>query len=258
MSNYNPYIPVLEKAIVVIDYLKKRPEGATLAQVVADLGIPKSTTFRILNTLNKHAFLEKDRSNDRFVLGSRFLQTGVVMLERVSVTRLAAPIMNRLAEQTNETCRLSVPSGMAEVVCVLKVEAPRELGVTVQLGASFPMVAGAAGRCILAHLPWSQIDTILDKGLYRYTDHTITSPDELKEVLREVRQKGYAVNMEEVRPGVGSIAAPVMDHHGSAIAALSIVFFVAPEKRHEYHNLTGLVVEAAGEISRALGHSDAK
>ncbi len=112
----------------------------------------------------------------------------------------------------------------------------------------------AAGKVMLAYLPSAKLDKVLVGELLKFTVNTITDPDELRQELAQARERGYALAREELEDGLNAVAAPIYDHSGQAVAAVSIsgpAYRVPPDT---FSHLAGQLVKVADRISQQLGY----
>jgi DNA-binding IclR family transcriptional regulator len=174
-------------------------------------------------------------------------------LTSLEVTRVAPPHLRALADQTRETVNLAVVDGDA-VVYIHKEEGTLAVKMSAQLGARRPLHCTALGKAYLAALPSRELEARLTGlDLARFTTATITDPAALEAELDRVRERGYAVDAEEVEEGVYCLGAAVRDHRQLPVAAISIAG-PAYRVRARADQLGVLVAETAAAISRRLGH----
>ncbi|HHY92696.1 MAG TPA: IclR family transcriptional regulator, partial [Firmicutes bacterium] len=126
-----------------------------------------------------------------------------------------------------------------------------------QIGRKLPLHATAAGKVLLAHLPPAEQEEIFRRGLAAYTPHTITDPAALREHLIRVAELGYAVDNEELEPGLRCVAAPIRNARGHVVASLSLSGLTATLTPERLPALVSAAQEAALAISRRLGYSQA-
>jgi len=117
-----------------------------------------------------------------------------------------------------------------------------------------PLHAGASSKILLAYLPAEEQDRIMERGLPRYTENTITDPIQLKKELAGIREKGYAYSDQELDSAAKAIAAPIRDHSGKAIAGLSLAGSVDRFNEENLERYIRLVKECADKISKVLGY----
>lgn len=185
--------------------------------------MPRSTTYRYLQTLRSYGLVEDDQSSAGFRLGPRLLQLARIARLGLGVPEMALPYMRELAEQTGEAVILTRRAGL-QVVCVERVESKHRIRLTYERGNVLPPHAGASAKVLLAWLPTAELDALLaGVELTRYTERTVTDPAKLRDELRCIRESGYAVSHGEVDPGVLGVAAPVFGADGHVAAGLSTV-----------------------------------
>jgi DNA-binding IclR family transcriptional regulator len=163
--------------------------------------------------------------------------------------------LERLAAERGETASLAVLAD-GEVVYVSIVRGQREIGIQSDVGARHPVHCTALGKVLLASLPEDQVrDILLHGGMPRHTPRTIVTPDAFVTALAEVRRQGYAVDDGERSPDIRCVAAPVQDHHGRVVAALSASGPLFRLDDAVFADLSKAVVAAAGVVSHRLGAS---
>jgi len=224
---------------------------ADLTTLARRAGLHPSTAFRMLETLRTRGLVRSAR--DGYELGAATFELGSAFLRGVSVWTNAPELAEQLAGRADETASVGVLDN-GEVLYIAIAHGQRELGIQWQPGTRHPAHATALGKAMLAHLPWPEVTAILARRpLVRLTPRTFTDPAALRSELAAIAARGYAVDDEERLPGVFCIGAPIRDHNGSVVAAISIsgpAFRIAERGPDE---LARLVVAAAGDASRRLG-----
>jgi DNA-binding IclR family transcriptional regulator len=169
----------------------------------------------------------------------------------MNLRNVAKPIMEELAKQTDETVILEVVDGF-HGLCIEKVESSQSMKCTSQVGKRVPLHAGAPTKILMAYLPAEKIEQIIEQGLQKFTESTVTEPDILRNQLEEIRQKGYCISNGELDLGSLGIAFPIRNHEGKVIAAISVV---GPEFRvaDKINQFLLYCQSAAAAISQQLG-----
>jgi IclR family KDG regulon transcriptional repressor len=225
-----------------------------ISELARQLHLDRSTTYRILLSLEKCGFVEKDEKTGEYSLGMTAFEIGNAFLRQMDFVKISKPIMADLALKVQETVHLAVLSN-TEIVYVDKADSPRTLGVISKIGQRAPVYCTALGKALLAHQSQEELNRIMQEiKLKPYTEATITSKKELGEELKEIREKGYALDRREYEDGVECIAAPIRDHLRNVIAALSIS---GPQRKIGTPNeeqFVGQVVEGAALISSKMGY----
>jgi IclR family acetate operon transcriptional repressor len=240
------------KALTILEYLAAQSDGGvTLAELTAQMGIPKSTAHRYLATLTQLGLAER-READRFRLGTKVIELAGSFLANSDLRNESQAVLDALAAQTGETVHLAVPSG-TEVVYIAKVESNHALRMYSYIGAKLPMYCTGLGKAILAFGPPERTREVLARKLKPRTPHTITSSEGLLAELETIRSQGYALDDEENELGIRCVSAPIFDYTRLAIAAMSISGPNNRMGRERCRELAPLVREAAQRISKRLG-----
>ena len=243
----------VERALAVLLAFTEGDRVLGVSDLARSLGLPKSAVHRVLATLVKVGFVERDEPTGRYRLGPRAIDLGMVAMGTADIRAMALPIMQELSRRTSETVTLSMLVGR-ERVYVSQVEGPNTIRMTVRVGARYPLYAGASGRAILAALPAAERDAYLaSTELKALTEDTITAvPRLLKEVSR-VQELGYAQSAGERDPWAAAVAAPLVTSRGRVVGSISVC---GPRQRFgpdEVRTYGGAVVEAAAALSAGIG-----
>lgn len=241
----------LVKAVAALDALLDEPRGRSLADLARATGLSKATAHRLLAGL-LDAGLVRALGEGRYALGPRCLVLGAGFLAGVDLRREALPAIRELAERTGETVHLGVLSGN-QVVYIEKVDSRHPIRLQSRVGATQPALSTGLGRAILAHAGPAVTEPVLAAGIEPRTASTVTDPGALRALLARVRETGVALDDVENEPGVRCVAAPVLDHEGRPVAAISVT---GPEQRvtlARARRLGPLVRAAAEAVSRRMG-----
>jgi DNA-binding IclR family transcriptional regulator len=200
--------------------------------------------------------VEKNGRTGEYSLGMAAFEIGNTYLRQMDFIQISKPIMSDLAMMVQETVHLAVLSD-TEIVYVDKVDSPRTLGVMSKIGQRAPVYCTALGKVLLAHRPKDELSRIIGEiKLKPFTKNTITSKKRLVEELKVIREKGYALDQREYEEDVECIGAPIRDHQGDVIAALSIS---GPQRKintpHEKQFISQ-VVKAAALVSSKMGYME--
>jgi IclR family acetate operon transcriptional repressor len=218
------------------------------------LGVHKATASRLAATLADGGLIERDPVSDRYRLGFGLIRLVGAALAGVDLVRTAHPVLEELAERTRETVNIGVLSGDA-VLYLDQVSSGHLIASTNWVGRRTPLHCSSSGKVFLAHLPEPVLDQVLARPLEAPTPRTVTDPARLRRQLAEVRVRGYATIQEELEQGLNAVAAPVRQLNGEVAAAVSISgpsFRVRPV---DLARLGRLTIDAAGAVSRRLGHA---
>jgi IclR family KDG regulon transcriptional repressor len=228
----------------------------TAAEISKKKGYSLSKTYRIIRTLMKYGFIEEEKGTARYSLGPNVLHLGLLAQRKFSLAAIAKPFMKELSVLSKESVVLTAVNG-TKAVCLENVESEEPIrSSTFQAGEIVFLHAGASSKILMAHLPENEWDRIIKKeGLRQLTPNTVSHAEKLKEQLREIRRRGYAVSDREVYEDVRAVGAPILDGMGNLVAGLSIVGPVYRINKKKLSSLVKLAVEYAGKISNRIGYA---
>ena len=192
-----------------------------VTELARRLGLSKSTTHRLVATLEAERLLEQDQATGKYRLGLALYELGTTVTEHVDLHQAALPVLTTLRHSTGEMVHVAVLDGL-EVVYVERLESHHMLPVFRKVGHRLPAHWTSSGKVLLAALPRTEQERRL-KGaaLDARTSHTITEPKALLLELAEVAARGWASNIEEGELGVSSVGAPVRGADGVVIASVT-------------------------------------
>jgi DNA-binding IclR family transcriptional regulator len=246
-------VQVVDRIFDILECLNDSETGMTLTELSAALTLAPSTMHRLVNVMIQRGYVELSPESRRYSVGLKILEIRGQSLRRLRLTELARPYLRKLVEITGERAHLAV-MWEGEVVYLESIEETPSFGVFIPMGKRSPIHSTALGKAILAFHSESDVRKLLSsRGMRRFTKRTIVRVEDFLGELERVRELGFAVDNEEGREGVRCLAAPVFDHRGEAIAAVSLsgnAAQILPAKDHEHCRL---VLEAAAEVSKRLG-----
>jgi DNA-binding IclR family transcriptional regulator len=242
----------LEKAIRILNLFSIFRLSMDVNEISKELGFPKSTVYRLIKVLSKHELMEQDSESRGYRLGIRLFQMGNTVKYQRKVGDIARPLMEELRNITKETVLLAVIEGRKALV-LREVEGTHSLRISFDEVRSLPLHAGASSKILLAYLPIEEQDRIIQEGLTRYTEHTITDPVELKRELARIRENDYAYSDQELDIAASAIAAPIRNFSGKVIAGLSLAGSAYRFDEETVKKFIVLVKEYAEKISKMMG-----
>ncbi len=193
-----------------------------VAELAGHLELSTSTTHRLLSTLTDEGVLDQDGESGRYRLGLSVFDMAAAAPTQRTLHEAVLVSMTELRSRTGETVQVGVLDGR-QVVYVERLDSPNTLRVFTELGRRNDAHCTSSGKALLAFTPRTQRNRILDGWvLPRHTDSTITDMSELRAELDRIRRQGHAENRQEFETGVESIAAPIRDASGNAVASLSV------------------------------------
>jgi DNA-binding IclR family transcriptional regulator len=261
MSPHSKDRYVINSILRASNILKSFLGGKThykITELARHLGLDRSTTYRLLLSLEKCGLVEKDERTGEYSLGMTAFEVGNTYLRQMDFIQASKAVMAALAAKVQETVHLAVLSG-TEIVYVDKVDSPRALGVISKIGQRGPLHSTALGKVLLAFQPEVESSRLIKQmKLKPFTASTISSKTKLMDELKKIRRQGYGFDLRESEPDVECIAAPIRNHLGDIVAALSIS---GPQRKIDTpreKEFVSSVVKAAAQVSFRLGFGKAK
>ena len=245
-------ILVLGKVKAVLDAFAGSMERAGPSEVAARLGQNKSSTFRLLASMERIGLLDRN-PDGTYELGLRLMELGSQVQARLDLPRIADPVLRQLRQEVDQTSFLTVRRGF-EATCIGRVAGTNVDVLSLRLGGALPLYCGAGPRALLAGLSSAELDAYLGQAPFaRLTQHTLAGADELRGDIERTRAEGFTLSMEDVTPGVAAIGAAITDAAGDIVAAISVAGL-----KHMYagsleKEIASKVIAAAAEVSAALG-----
>jgi IclR family transcriptional regulator, KDG regulon repressor len=239
-------------AIDAINILAREAD-LTLTDIAGRLRTSKTATYRLLLTLQHNGMVTRSIDTKRYRLGLRLWEIGVAALHGFTVRDLALHHLPRLADQCEETINFSIYD-RGDVLYLDQVLSRPAGSKHLPMALRLPAHCSAAGKVLLAHLPDEEVERFCCAGLTSATQHTITSPERLREELAEIRRQGFAINRGEWQLEACGIAAPVLDHTGHAVAAIGVACPALRFSPAWVERVAPPALDHARDISAALGY----
>lgn len=248
-------IPAAERSLDLLLTLARAPGPLTAAALARDLGIPRSTTYQLLEVLRERGFVTHLAEEQRWTLGLTSFEVGSAYLRRDPLERLAQPLLRRLAEEAPipVVAHLGVVRGH-ETVYLLKETSDQIVTTVTQVGVRLPAALTASGRAVLAHLPAAQVRAQMSVP-GAFVDRTGRGPRSLSaltSLLNTERRQGFAEEDGFITEGFASVAAVVRGVREEPIAAVGVTFrsevadTTVPDHRHA-------MVRAAVQCAQDIG-----
>jgi IclR family pca regulon transcriptional regulator len=214
------FVQSLERGLSVIRAFDADHPRLSLSEVAAATGLSRAAARRFLHTLVHLGYMHNN--GGRFSLRPKILELGYAYLSSLTLPEVAMPHLEELVEQVRESSSVSELDG-EDVVYIARVPTKRIMRVTISVGTRFPAYATSMGRVLLAAQPDDWLEKYLSAvNLHGLTGHTITSPAGLRQELRKIRSRGWALVDQELEEGLRSLAAPIKDADGTVIAAVNV------------------------------------
>ena len=214
------FVQSLDRGLAVIRAFGPDRERLSLSEVARATGLTRAAARRFLLTLVKLGYVRSD--GREFSLRPKVLELGYAYLSGLALPEVAQPHLEELSERLHESSSISVLDGQ-QVVYVARVATKRIMTVAISVGTRFPAYAASMGRVLLAGLTADELDKYLAEATFEaFTAQTVTDPDELRSIVREVGRQGYAIVDQELEEGLRAIAAPIRDSSGTVTAAINV------------------------------------
>jgi DNA-binding IclR family transcriptional regulator len=245
-------VPAAQRALAVLELLMASRNGLAVSEIARSLGLPRSTTFYIVNTIEECGYIYRSSTRGRYTFTAKLLEMAGRSLECLGVREPAAPFLRTLMQKTGLTVHMGVLA-QNEVVLIDKVAPATSQQLATWVGKRMPIHCTGMGKALMAYLPEKQIEHHIQQGLIRYNDNTIVSAGRLKDELLRVQSHGYALDDEEETVGLRCIGAPVFDKNHQAVAAISIAGTSEQLSDERLDRLVRAVKQAAASVSAQLG-----
>lgn len=211
----------LQKALSVLDCFAEKPVlGVT--EISEKLGLYKSNVHSILTTLKSMNYLEQDEESGKYRLSVAVFNLTRALTTTFAISKISLPFMQELSDRINERVFLAIP--VDDEALYLDSTYPKESFSLMRIitGDRAKMYCTGVGRAMMAHLPEERIDEYLQRPLKRYTDYTITDPNELRKELKRTRIRGYSIDNMEHEFGVRCVGMPIFNKYGKLEGGISI------------------------------------
>ena len=243
----------VRRALGILELMMKSGKPLTVAEIIGDLGIPKSTAYELVNTLTAAGYLAPQGGDKRLFLGRKLFELGSAYQSQVDLLKDGSRVIAELRDLTGETVQLSVLDGTMMLV-LMKEEGSNPIRIVSTVGSRVPVNWAASGRLLVSDLEEPELRAFLrDTVRQSPTGRAQLDIEALVREIRQSRRRGYATEINETNAHAGCVAAPVFDGSGRCVAAISVV---APAARLTARNRAGLVAavtDAARKLSHRLG-----
>jgi DNA-binding IclR family transcriptional regulator len=222
MSQVSGRNTTADRAIDVLLLFSDNALVLSAGEVAERLDMSRSTTYRYLQSLRSYDLLEEDEVRGGFRLGPRVFELARIARKGLGISEVALPVMESLRDHIGEAVLLTRRSGN-QVVCVERVESSNPTRLSYERGHLLPVHAGASAKVLLAFAEPDEIEEVLTTTTFdRFTNATVTDPDELRKQLGLIRNRGFAYSDGEIDIGVRGVAAPIFSSDGRVAAGLSV------------------------------------
>ena len=250
----DPIVRAVARAISILDCFTLEQPELNLAEISVRLGLSKTTTHRLLTTLESTEMVQFDRKTARYRLGLKLFHLGNVVAKSMELVKRADALLENLAQETDETSYLLVADGN-EALCLRRFDGKYEVRVLfLEAGKHAPFNCGSAQRMLLAHLPEPRWEEVVEDHTRRMTPYSLVTREQLERDRREIRERGYSMSWEDVTLHACALGAPVRDSTGAVVAAVSVSGIVQRFSAQRLSTLIPMIMEVGDELSRQLGY----
>ncbi len=239
-------VPALDKALQVLELLADSAEGLTIAEIVSTTGRSMGELYRLVVALERHQLILRDEEHDRYTLSLRLFELAHRHPPTERLLELAQPIMDELSHSIEQSCHLAVLTPNS-VLVLAAAQSPLPMQYNVRVGSQFPILEASSGIVLLAHAPSSLVTRTLSEvsGPARST---------LQRRFESVRQTGRESVASSVVTGIINLSAPVFDHRGAPVAALTVPYLAQRYAQTPVEAAEEALLSQSRRLSSALGH----
>jgi DNA-binding IclR family transcriptional regulator len=253
MSNESNLSQTVLKALDILECVALAGQPLSAAEIAKLCGLSRPTAYRLICTLTTRGYVAED-DDTHYRLGTQTLSLSQNVLDSLDLPELVQPYLRQLSDITNETAYLSILDNN-EILYIGKAESSQSVRTHTKIGSRNKLHCTSMGKVILAFLPESDRNELLERlQLTASTATTITDPNALVEELNTIRLQKYSIDNEESEEGVRCVGAPIFDHNGNVLAAISVS---GPAYRLSVSRLIALstlVMDTAKTVSSRLGY----
>ena len=248
------HVRSVTRAISILEQFTLERPHPTLSEISAEIGLSKSTTHRLLSTLETEGMVDFDRRTARYRLGLKVFSLGSVAARSLGLVDQAEPLLRGITEETDETSLLLVADG-DEALCLCRFDGQEPVRVLdLEPGGHAAFNCGAAQRVLLAHQPDASWEKVVPGHVRRMTPYSLVSSEELDRDRREIRERGYSVGWEDRTRHACSLGAPVRDARGVVVAAVSISGIVQRFSAERLPALIRRIMQLGDDLSARVGY----
>ncbi|WP_020172749.1 IclR family transcriptional regulator [Gordonia polyisoprenivorans] len=210
----------VDRALQILELIGQHG-AAGVTELAAELGVHKSTVSRVIGSLEARGFVEQEPGGRKYRIGFTVVRLASSTSATLDLSKQGQEICEMLAAELGETANIAVLGG-TQAVNIVEAQGTSSVALHTWIGQTSPAHATSSGKTLLAALSDDEVRATFSAGLPGYTEHTITEIDALLADLALIRDRGWAIAEEELELGLVAVAAPIRDHSGAVIGALSV------------------------------------
>ncbi|MRV75379.1 helix-turn-helix domain-containing protein [Duganella sp. FT92W] len=250
-------VPGLERGLRLLCEFSRHERSLSAPELAKRLDVPRSTVFRLLATLERMGFVERNEGGRDYKLGMAVLRLGFEYLASLELTEIGRPLLERLREDIQYSTCLVVRDTRS-IVYVAKSTMPAPFISSVNVGTRLPAHATVLGRVLLQDMTLPQLRELYpEEHLKVYSENTPKTVLDLFNMVQADRERGYVQEEGFFERGICTVAAPVRDHSGKVVAALGVTIPEPHIAANELDYMVAQVCMSAAELSRLLDHAPA-
>ena len=243
------------RVVQVLEAVALRPPGLTFTELLEATDIPRSSLHGLVHTLAGRGVIQLDAASKRYAPGPKLWELAMNYAQQLQLVPMAWPTIESLRDAFDETVQMGVLNG-PDVVYVAKASSSHPLQMVSHVGSRLPAYATGLGKALLAGLAPSAVEALLPASLPKYTGATFTTRAALQDELARVRARGYARDVGEYSADVRCVAAPVVDHTGAVVAAVSVTTASERFQPEREAGIAPTLLQAVERLSGQLGCLD--
>lgn len=247
----------ITRGLKLLEKISENKFGVALTDLALQVGLPNSTTHRLLMTMQQQGFVMQKGDLGLWYIGVKAFTVGSAFFRSRDLMTLVHPIMHKLMEKVGETINLSVfDQTSLNTVLIGQVECAELMRMVAPIGGHLPLHASGGGKVFLAAMDDAEVETVIQKtGLIQFTEYTINTQSDLTHELNTIRNQGYAFDNQEHALGLHCVAAPIFDENKHVIAAISISGPTMRMTNEKVIHFGSLIIQAADQINKMYSGS---
>ncbi|MEW6424318.1 MAG: IclR family transcriptional regulator [Bacillota bacterium] len=236
---------------ILFAFISPKPT-LSLAEISETVKLPKTTTYRILRTLEAKGLVQQNEKTHEYSLGFKIFQLGSIVINQMDLRKVALPYMKDIAAKTGEAVSLNIVQEQSRV-CIERIESQGIIRYYLPIGARSPLYKGATGKVLMAFLPEDEIEEIIKTQILYNPKAGNIKVDLLRKELADIRVKGYAYTVDELGVGISTVAAPIFNYLNNLVGCINISGPVSKFTSDKVDLYIELVKHASREISKLMG-----
>lgn len=244
---------VMSRGFQILDLLADSRDELGPTTLAARLSLHRSTIHRILMVLERHGLVRRSPARGKYSLGMKLFELGNRAIAQLDLPERAKPFLHKLVQETGEDAHICILDG-TEMLSIAHVEGPCRVRIPATIGRRTPIHCTSVGKALIAYLPDAALeDLIAQLPLRRYTNRTLVTGAALQAELMRVRQRGFAIDNQEIEAGLRCVGAPIRNYTGRVIASMSVAGPAFRLKNERLPAFVRAVMTAARGLSIDLG-----